>query len=383
MTNTAFGEQQVAELTPVAGWTFAYNVNADLVTSTTTGSGTVTADAGRAKLSTGAAISSSAKIETKLPLRYVPGQGGVLRITAVFSTPKVGSTQMVGLGDANDGLFFGYNGTSFGILRRSAGSDTWTAFASWSDSFYSLGTNGQEVQIDPTKGNVYQIQFQWLGYGELKFYMEFPETGAFRIVHRIKYVNANTGTSLRNPTLPVMAMVENTTNNTDIVLYTPSAMAFVEGKVENPAPPHPLALNRTLVASDTGITTQHNLLTLSNQATWQTIANRIRARVRRLTVAVDGTKNVTVRVIKNTTLGGTPSYTDYNANTSPIQYDTAGTTITGGTVVFAATLQKVDAKEFDLDSWGIDINPGDKLTISAASTSAVDVDIALNWVDLL
>lgn len=391
MATTAFGETQIAELTPAAGWTFAYNVNADLVTTTTTGTGAVTADTGRAKLSTSAAINSSAKIETKLPVRYVPGQGVAARFTAVFTTPQAGSTQIIGLGDANDGLFFGFNGTSFGILRRVGGSDNWTTADEWSSAYGMVKDDADTptsitdgvTTLDLTKGNIFQIQFQWLGYGEIRFFVEEPTVGGFVCVHKIRFASTSATTHLRNPTFPVMAQVANTTNDTDIVLYTPSAMAFIEGKVENPPAPNPLALSRTLTAADTTITTEHNLLTVKNLATWQSLTNRIRARMRRLSVGVDGTKNVTIRITKDTTLAGTPSYSDYSANASPVQYDTAGTTLTGGTVVFAATLQKIDSAEYDLDAWNIVCAPGETLTVSAASSAGVDVDIALNWVELL
>lgn len=93
MEISAFGEQLVAELTPICGWTFAYNVNTDMVKTTVTGSGTVTVDAGRAKLSTGAAINSSAKVETLIPLRYITGMGALARFTAVFAAQKAGSQQ--------------------------------------------------------------------------------------------------------------------------------------------------------------------------------------------------------------------------------------------------------------------------------------------------
>jgi len=315
---TAFGELNVAELTPMAGWTFAYNVNADLVTSTTTGSGTVTHDGNFAVLSTTAAASSSAKIETKLPVRYITGQGAKVRFTAIFTEGVAGSTQLIGVGDANDGLFFGYNGADFGVLRRAAGVDSWTARTAWN----KRGSSGESEwidNVDPTKLNVYQITFQWLGGGALRYYVENPGTGEFEGVHTIRYANKYTDTSMDNPTLPIMAHVANdATNDTNIVLKTPSAGGGCEGKVENPPPPHPFALSRTLTASDTSVGSETAILTLSNQATWQSKINRIRAQVRALSVAVEGAQPATMRLTKDTTLGGTPSYSDYSANTSPL-----------------------------------------------------------------
>lgn len=61
----AFGDLITVPLTPIAGWTFAYNVNTDIVNTTVTGSGAVTHSAPSAVLSTTAATSSSAMIQTR------------------------------------------------------------------------------------------------------------------------------------------------------------------------------------------------------------------------------------------------------------------------------------------------------------------------------
>lgn len=382
MARTAFGEQQVAELTPMAGWTFAYNVNADLVASTVASGGTVTGDDGFAVLTTAAAIDSSAKIETRLPLRYIPGQGAIARFTAIFTTGVVGSQQIIGIGADNDGLFFGYNGATFGIMRRSDGVDTWTHFNDWSDGING-GNAGWLNLLDWTKGNVFQIQFQWLGFGEIRFSVENPRSGDFELVHRIRYANTATVTSLRNPTLPVMAMVANTTNDSAIALSTSSAMAFCEGKVVDPSPPHPLALPRVQVATKAGITTQANVLTLQSPMTWKARANRIRSQLGMLSVSTEGNKSVTIRLVRNATLGGTPSYAAHSADTSPVDFDTAGTTVTGGSVVFAITLDKTDSQQFDLREWSLFLNPGDTITTSAESSQSTEVTVACNWIDLI
>lgn len=180
--------------------------------ATATGSGAISAVAGQAVLTTGAAASSSKKVETILPLRYSTRQGGLVRGTAIFTQGKVGC-QLIGIGDTQDGFFFGFDGVEFGILRRSAGVETWVRQGSWEP--------GCTWAFDPTKGNVYQIRFQWLGYGEIQFYIEDPEIGNFVQVHRIQYANQNVNTSIRNPTLQIHASTTNTTNATAMVLSTP------------------------------------------------------------------------------------------------------------------------------------------------------------------
>lgn len=71
-------------------------------------------------------------------------------------------TQLMGVGDDLDGFFFGYNGSSFGILRRQNGTDNWIPQSAWNnDTFDGNGRSG--VALNATQGNVYSIQYQWLG----------------------------------------------------------------------------------------------------------------------------------------------------------------------------------------------------------------------------
>lgn len=385
MTNdvSAFGELLVAQITPVTGWKFAFGVNADMVKATTVGSGTVVGANGMAVLSTGAAANSSAKIETILPIRYVPGMGGLARFTAIFSDGVAGCTQLIGVGNASNGFFFGYNGTTFGVLRRRDGVDNWTPLTSWSGYLTNQSSlYGELDNIDPTKGNVYQISYQWLGFGPPIFYIEDPETHRFAMVHAEEYANANTETTILDPTLPIMAMVENTTNATNVVLRTPSALGAIEGYIETLARINPFSLSREQDHSKTGVSTETNIMTLKNQASWQSLTNSIHAHIKQVAIAVDGTKSAIFHMTKGATLGGTPSYTDWNADTSPIQYDVAGTTITGGTEVFSTVLAKSDSQVIDVSTLGIAVLPGETLSFTVRSAASTDVELSVIWEDL-
>jgi hypothetical protein len=377
---TAFGEQSVAEFTATTGWNFAYNINADMV-STALVSGTVAQSNGMAVLSTGAAINQSATMTTKRVLRYIPGHGGLARFTAIFTPGVAGSTQIIGIGDASDGFCFGFNGATFGTLMRRAGVDVWTPMTAWSER------NRTDIDnlFNPARGNIFQIRYQWLGFGAVRFSMEDPDTGEFSLVHMYSPANALTATTILNPALPLFAQVANTTNNTDIVLRTPSGIGGVEGKLVGPAPIHPFSFYRTVKAGKTGITTETNVLTIRNNTTFQSVANRVRARLTALSFLGEGTgtNTVTVQIKINATLGGSPSYTAYNANTSPVSYDTAGTTVASGTVVFSGEFARNDGQVIDLEKFGIELGAGDTATVSVSSGATVAPDLGLTWVDLL
>ncbi|MDH5259500.1 MAG: hypothetical protein OEX07_15910 [Gammaproteobacteria bacterium] len=352
-----------------------------MIDTTLTGSGTATQSDAMAVLQTTAAASSSAKIETKRYLKYRPGQGCHIRGTALFTTGVANSEQLFGCGDDEDGLFFGYNGTSFGVLHRQNSVDTWIAQENWNGDKMdgsSSSSNPTGQNIDPTKGNVYQIKFQWLGFGLIEFSVEDSDTGRFVPVHSIKYANSNTVPSMLNPSFPILWSVENTTNTTNITVKGSSCCAEIEGKIEYLGPTNAIGNSKTGIT-----TTLTNILTIRNKSTYQTLTNRTPINILKYSAAVDGNKPAEFQLIKNTTLGGSPSYTDISTNTSVIEYDTAGTTVTNGQIIDFATLASSGSlSESGVETSDIILLPGETLTLAVrASATTTDVTVGIRWVE--
>jgi hypothetical protein len=95
--------------------------------------------------------------------------------------------------------------------------------------------NPSGFQLDPTRGNIYRITMQYLGFGAITFYVENPATGSFIPVHQIQYANSSTSTSVLSPNFRLTYGVENTTNGSTITLKAASASCFTQGAVV-PAP---------------------------------------------------------------------------------------------------------------------------------------------------
>ena len=356
---TAFKDLRSTELLPKAGWTFNYNINSDLIRTTLTGSGTATASNSMAVLQTGAAAASSAKIETIRALRYTPGLGGLVRCTAIFTTGVANSTQIIGVGDSVDGFFFGYNGAAFGVLRRQNGTDNWIPQTSWNvDKFNGTGLSG--VTLDPTKGNVYSIEYQWLGFGAISFFIENPATGFPTLVHIIQYANANTIPSIFNPTLPVMAQVINTTNASNLTLSTSSAMGMVEGNGDT----NSLVTVNSFSNSKAVTATETSIFTLRNNATFQGKTNRVRVQFSFLSVNCDWSNTSIVRLVVNATLGGTPAFVNISPTTSVMAADIAGTTVTGGSRKLTIVVDSPGDAQVSIIDQDLELSPGDTLTVS-------------------
>jgi hypothetical protein len=376
LPRTAFGELSTVEITPVIQVNFIYNINTDIVDTTVTGTGTVTQSNAAAVVSSGTTAGSTAKLSTKRVIKYRPGQGCVIRGTAIFTTGEAGTEQLFGVGDAVDGLFYGYNGADFGVLHRVNSVDTWVLQASWNGDKL-LGSGDTGMTLDPTKGNVYEIQYQWLGFGMIKFSIEDSETGKFIPVHYIKYANANTTPSLYNPSFPIIWSVDNTGTTTDLIVKGSSCAGNIEGKVVYLGPRHSIGNTKTAITS-----TLTNIVTIRVRSTFNSITNKIPINILRYTGAVDGTKVVQYQIIKNTTLGGTPSYTDISTNTSVVEYDTAGTTITGGIVLDFGSVGKTDSFSESLNFEDIVLQPGDTLTIAMNTLSATsDASCSFVWLE--
>lgn len=381
LPKSAFGELLTVELSPHAGWRFDYGVISALYSTTgTANSGAVTVDSSRAKLSTSTNTAGIARISTLRRLRYLPGFGGLVRFTAIFATGTASSQQIIGIGDTNDGFFFGYNGTSFGVMRRRNGSDTWTAQASFNG-------NSLSEALDTTFGNIYQIRYQWLGYGLIRFYIFDKNKEDFVLVHTIKYPNTTADVSILNPTLPLMAEIKNTGNNTNLIMYSPSALGATEGYTEQVSNPLDVARGEGANGSFNNTNNNH-AFTIRNKTTAfaGSLTNRVPIRVRNISIG-RGTSSVdasTFRIYKNATFAGALTYTDIDANDSPVEYSSTTTTISTGNIEYNFQLMSGGASVFAEFNQGILIYPGETLTIAVQNSSATTTfwAAAFNWDEL-
>lgn len=379
--SSAFGEVLMVSPEPSIQVVLPYaNTTEQLTTAASGTAAAVSWAAGLLSLRSGTANGGTATLVTHNVLRYGAGQGADVRFACIFSTGVAGATQMMGIGDLQDGFFFGYNGTAFGIMRRQAGSDNWTAQTSWSvDKFNGSGLSG--VTLDPTKGNVYRIVYQWLGFGMITFQVENPSTGGFTTVHRIQYANANTTLSIRNPTLPIRAETLNTSaSNNDATIQTGSMAGFTQGHY-NGGPTIRYGTTTTLL----NVSTEAAVFTLKNKATnvlGGTNTNRTPCYIDWVSIACEGTKPAVIRMLQDTTLGGTPAYADIAAATSTMQKDVAGTTVTGGTQRWGMVLGKSSNAHVDVSLLRLHIHPGETVAFAAQSAANSDVSISVGWREL-
>lgn len=68
-----------------------------------------------------ASANSSATLQSIKRVKYRPGQGVVYRFTGLFDTPQIGNEQWIGASNLEDGLYFGYKDTDFGVMYENRG----------------------------------------------------------------------------------------------------------------------------------------------------------------------------------------------------------------------------------------------------------------------
>lgn len=206
--------------------------------------------------------------------------------------------------------------------------EEWELQTDWSEDSFD-GNGPSEITINPALGNVYQIRYQWLGFGRISFYMEHPADGEFHLVHAINFANTSLIPSIFSPTLPLFAIAQNIANTTDLAVYSSSMGGFSEGEPPEPYVEHVHIINKTFSS-----TTVVPALTLHNNGVFANKINRIRMRIKSVAVQVDSGKPVIIEVINDATLTGA-DFNDHSTGESVALFDESATLLEGGEIVKA------------------------------------------------
>lgn len=489
----AFGLVTTGTPTQVIDVSFPYGFNPQLHVEQVKNSGAVAYSPPFATIHANA-NGDFATVRSVKRVRHNPGLAVQFSFTAVFTNGVAGTTQYVGMGDPNDGLFFGYTGATFGVLRRHGGlshvqqfdlsgtlsdtggvdvtldSDTvnipvdngssayavartvanatqtfmdtgdgWTVSALGASltfvstvsgpkaGTFSLAATGITVDanttvvtgvaatdtvvnqadwnVDPadgtgalpaldwSKGNVFRIAYQWLGFGMIYFSVENPSTGKLTNVHRIQYSGSATTTSIAAPNQPYAAMVTRTAAAAPVSVSVPSGGAFVTGQFDRTFGPR-----YGVSASYDGTinTAQIHLLSVFNPLAVTTAAtlNRSELRVLAITlfagVANSTKEHATFTVYRNAQQALTPSDLTW---TSAGTYSLAQYNVTNNTRVADSGLQIADfvvAFQSDtyIDGTALDIivPPGDQVSIyvqASGNVTGASAAVGLSWVERL
>ena len=318
-----------------------------------------------------AGASSYAKLNSVRSNKYRPGQGGLVRFTSLFTAPSGGSTQEIGLGDEADGFFFCTSGDQYAVCRRRGGVDDITLQSDWELD----PADGTQVlpALDFTLGNVFEIEYQWLGYGAITFKVEEPATGEFVPVHRDEYAGREALPSVFNPTLPLRVYAENTTNTAPVVTKTSSMFAGVEGKIEITGPE--FSAQSTTGASGT---TPVLGISIQNKSTYSGETNRVPIYLRNISLINENSRAAIVSIYKDVDTS-VLTYGDVNTQDSVVEFAETGTATWPASSLFTSTAcPPTNAVIVPLDS---QLFPGENLVLifELPGAGTGDVITGITW----
>lgn len=249
------------------------------------------------------------------------------------------------------------------------------------DKLNGTGTSG--VDIDPTKLNVYQINFRWLGAGEIRFAIENPLNGDMIFFHHEHFSNTNTDVHTNNPSFRIGYVAANLSSNTitDAHTYGASMMAAIEGNTRETG--FPTGINSD-AKSALGAGSYHSVISLKNATIHQNKINLRLCVLKKLTVSVTCNGPTRYYLILN---GTKNTGTQWNrvANYSSVLKD-----ISSGTFTFsnehpmaAYTLPANGAQTWDLDDLKITVPPGSWIDLVVIGSQQInDIIASMTWIEV-
>ena len=379
---TRFGELLVGELHPQFQGSFEYTVsNTDLNTNTKTNGGTITQASAMALVGTSATTASTALLQSKQHARYKSGLGGVIRFTALFTTPVAVTEQYIGIADElgssaafKNGYMLGFDGLDFGFHRFQNDVKITIKQSAWDNPITSL---------TKTNLSIFYIRYGYLGASALEVFFESPTTGEVLLVHTEPYSSLFTEPSTHNPNFFFTMWVNNKGTTNDLVMKAGSYAYMVEGKTQFIELHQPQ--NSTGLQEATTVTTEVPIVTIRNRASYASKTNFIDIVLQEFSGSIEANaaNNLgDIRIVRDGTLTD-PSYSNINTNNSVVEVDTSATGISGGTELFSIPLAgKNDKFDKDVVNKKIILKPGGTITMTGASVNSATIRNAILWREL-
>lgn len=293
---------------------------------------------------------------------------------SAFNTYQNGSGLCVNF--ASDGQKTG----TFSYSSDGTSSGTWstltTGVTKTSDFYPQTEWNiDTRTGLDPTKGNVYQIKYQYLGYGNIQFSIEDPATSNFQPVHNIQYANSNTSPSLGNPSMHMGLYAVSLGSTTDISVYSASMAGYVQGSLLPTRNPRAFANEKNVGSTLT------NIFTLRNKRVINGLINQVEVEPEFLTVFTDSSRGATVYVKGNADVTGPTNFLDVGTNLVS-EFDTEGTAVdeNSGTNLLAFVVPKDSNLTVSLKDLRIRIPPTLRVTVAAKVNGGSASNIAASIV---
>ena len=363
-TNDAFGRLRVSNAFTLFDSNHRYSENSKW-SSSTTGSSVVSVshNSNESTIDMQVGTQSGDKIvrETKRVFTYQPGKSLLVLNTFCLNEPKTYLRQRVGYYSENDGIYLEQENNSIYIVKRSSitGSpvNTRVLQQNWNiDALDGDGVSG--YTLDLTKSQILWSDFEWLGVGTVR--VGFVINGQFIPIHAFHHANQPgvTTTYMRTASLPIRYEIENTDATASSSTMKQICSSIIsEGGFDKVA--QEKFARRTAVKGSIGTTFLPLVSFRLKSARLDSVV--IPSTVNFMGIAATGTSDYEVVLVRNGTLGGSPSW-----NTSDfenVEYDVAATSITipAGSIVkqfFATSTNQAQTQVSDTGEYNKDLQLG-------------------------
>lgn len=361
-----------------AGTTYAHNANAGIIAMNLP-------------------VTTNAEIvrETTKVFSYQPGKSLQTLNTFVFNTAKTNLRQRVGYFGAQNGIYLELDGTTLNFVERSyvggSVSETRVSQANWNTDTL-LGTvdsSPSQITLDISKAQIMFIDIEWLGLGTVR--CGFVIDGRLIHCHSFHHANLIESTYMTTASLPLRYEIKNTGTTASVstmkqVCSTVISEGGYELRGEQRSIGTPVQTPKTLTTAGT----YYPIVSL------QLKSNFLDAIAILTALSILGINSnpcsVAWRVIRGATLTS-PSWTPGSAD-SAVEYDTAATGLSGGSVLAQGYIgitnqasQTIDVlKEalfkFQLQRNSLTSTPEPITIAMSASVNAVSALASMDWEEI-
>lgn len=240
--------------------------------------------------------------------------------------------------------------------------------------------NSEMIQkLIPTNFNSYEIEYSWLGGGNIDFRVLNGRDGKFETVHSMRFANNGTDISLEQPNMFAAVGLISEGSTTAMMSKVSGMFAGTFGPTSIRSPLYGLSNERTIAAN-----TETVILVIKNRLVVNNTINQSVVLIERFSASADGNRPVQLRLIKNpTTLsaGLTTDYTNYqfvDETESLTVFDTTALTFTGGSTLDAHIIGKDGSIAIDYFERELELFQSETIIVTALSTLSNVVNLSLN-----
>lgn len=247
--------------------------------------------------------------------------------------------------------------------------DTWTYVDSW---------DNQSIQFDPSKINIFGVDFRWLGAGRVRFFMEDPATGKMVLVHTQRWAGQHLIPHLNKPSLRIVYRSGTTnpaiTPSQNVVVTGSSVFSAIQGVINQTGSSQAwYNIDSTTRAKDI----VWHLMSLQNPLVRGSNVNKSSIIMQTLTVAAQGNDPSVVYIVKNArglsdvlVFQSIPN----NTNSMFVQYSASALTenLALDRVNNVQTLGINGTAQFDLIPYNLSLSPGETVSVFISSSNALN-----------